>query len=323
MNIIWLCFFVVDAPSRAPRCAAARTSPPTLQVLHTHRYARAMMSRSALRARATTGSCASVSAASANAHRVRRTHTIQRRTQTVHAADEIDLDALLPPDIDGDLESLQREAGANFGDDGFVVDFGSFDDEMRAIKETAAVIDRSDWGLVRVQGRGAEAAVKTISSVDAIASTSPGTGFEIEITFTGEKAQVYAQNEAFLLLVPPNSCDAVVESLEAAPEVVVAELNDRCALLTVVGPMSVDILRNSGLMEVVELDVGSHRVFGFDGRPVVAAHTSEYAVLGVNLIVDEGVAGQVWATISRTTVAPCGSRASDAVLVELGRVKSV
>ena len=105
--------------------------------------------------------------------------------------------------------------------------------------------------------------------------------------------------------------------------VVVAELNDRCALLTVVGPMSADILRNSGLMEVVELDVGSHRVFGFDGRPVVAAHTSEYAVLGVNLIVDEGVAGQVWATISRTTVAPCGSRASDAVLVQLGRVKSV
>ena len=282
-----------------------------------------MMARSSLHARAASGSCASVSVASANAHRVRHIHTIQRRTQTFNATDEIDLDALLPPDIDGDLESLQREAGANFGDDGFVLDFGSVNDEIQAIKDTAAVIDRSDWGLVRVRGPGAETAVKTISSVDAVPSTSPGTGFEIDIAFTGEKAQVYAQNAAFLMLVPPNSCDAVVESLEAAPDVVVAELNDRCALLTVVGPMSADILRNSGLMEVVELDVGSHRVFGFDGRPVVAAHTSEYAVLGVNLIVDEGVAGQVWATISRTTVAPCGSRASDAVLVQLGRVKSV
>ena len=123
--------------------------------------------------------------------------------------------------------------------------------------------------------------------------------------------------KAFYPRIPRDMLEqrAVVESLEAAPDVVVAELNDRCALLTVVGPMSADILRNSGLMEVVELDVGSPRVFGFDGRPVVAAHTSEYAVLGVNLIVDEGVAGQVWATISRTTVAPCGSRASDAVLV--------
>ena len=156
-----------------------------------------------------------MSVASANAHRVRHIHTIQRRTQTFNATDEIDLDALLPPDIDGDLESLQREAGANFGDDGFVLDFGSVNDEIQAIKDTAAVIDRSDWGLVRVQGPGAETAVKTISSVDAVPSTSPGTGFEIDIAFTGEKAQVYAQNAAFLMLVPPNSCDAVVESLEA------------------------------------------------------------------------------------------------------------
>ena len=45
--------------------------------------------------------------------------------------------------------------------------------------------------------------------------------------------------------------------------------------------------------------MGTHSVFGFEGRPVVAAHGVELGggaqLAAANLVVDEGVAGLVWA----------------------------
>ena len=104
-----------------------------------------------------------------------------------------------------------------------------------------------------------------MSSVDAVPSTSPGTGFEIDIAFTGEKAQVYAQNS--LLNARSTELGAAAgRSSRARRRRRGTERQMRVAH----GRRSdiADILRNSGLMEVVELDVGSHRVFGFDGVAV-------------------------------------------------------
>lgn len=241
---------------------------------------------------------------------------IRRRRGRVDAA-EVDLDSLLPPDIDGDLEGLQEEAGAIFGDDGFVLNFGSVEEELRAIESSAAVIDRSDWGIVRVNGPGAAAALRAIAkSDDTVELTSPGTGFEIELKFDGRFAQIYAQNQAFLVIVPPSSTSRLLSELASVPEQQFMELNDKCALLTVVGPKTNDILGPSGLAQVLSDPVGSHCVFGFENRPVIAARTAEYrdGVIGLNLIVDEGIAGQVWATITRAGVTPAGSEASNARL---------
>ena len=241
---------------------------------------------------------------------------IRRRRGRVDAA-EVDLDSLLPPDIDGDLEGLQEEAGAVFGDDGFVLNFGSVEEELRAIESTAAVIDRSDWGIVRVNGPGAATALRVIAKrEDAVELTSPGTGFEIELKFDGRFAQIYAQDQGFLVIVPPSSTSRLLSELASVPEQSFMELNDKCALLTVVGPKTNDILGPSGLTQVLSGPVGSHCVFGFENRPVIAARTAEYSdgVVGLNLVVDEGVAGQMWATITRAGVTPAGSEASNARL---------
>lgn len=233
---------------------------------------------------------------------------------------DLDLDALLPPEIDGDLESLQREAGAVFGEDGYALRFGDVQEEISAIKTSAAVVDRSDWGLFRSAGSDALGALKAIASEGDVDDLGvAGEGMEITLVCTGERAQVYFQSEGFLVIVPPSAADAVADALESFPDQQTMELNDKCAFLTVLGPRIDEFLSKTGLVDVLSRDLCAHQVFGFANRPVIAARSSEHDVPAANLIVDESIAGEVWATISRTGVVPCGSEASDAILIDLGR----
>ena len=49
------------------------------------------------------------------------------------ASDAFDLDALMPDTIEGDLEGLQEEAGAEFDDDGVPLNYGDVDAETTAL----------------------------------------------------------------------------------------------------------------------------------------------------------------------------------------------
>ena len=232
----------------------------------------------------------------------------------------VDLDGLLPPDIDGDLEGLQEEAGAVFDERGYVSHFGSVTEEAEAIASGAAVVDRSDWGLVRVHGTGALRALQVLANDEGVKLSAPGSGFEITLP-SGDVAQVYAQGEGFILVTPPRATENTLGVLGSVmPSHEFMQLNENCALLTVCGPKLVEVLRSSGLVGVMDAPVGSHQVFGFENRPVVACHTPEYGVSGLNLIVDEGIAGQVWATITRAGVVPTGNDASNAALVAQKRL---
>jgi len=273
--------------------------------------------------RALTGSRASSASTFSMSSRsqFRPRQATRRGRKTASSLPDLDLDALLPPEIDGDLESLQREAGAVFGESGYAVRFGDVQAEMEAIKHGAAVVDRSDWGLFRSHGVGALDALRSLArngnEIETIGGA--GSGFEVKLKSTGESAQVYAQSEGFILVVPPTSADAVADALDALTGQQFAELNNQCAFLTVLGPKIDEFLSKTGLIDVMRQDVGAHQVFGFANRPVVAARSSEHGVSAVNLIIDESIAGEVWATIVRTGVTPCGSDASDAVLIECGR----
>ena len=232
----------------------------------------------------------------------------------------VDLDGLLPPEIDGDLEGLQEEAGAVFDEQGYVSHFGSVTEEAEAIASGAAVVDRSDWGLVRASGPGALRALQVLANDDGVKLSAPGSGFEMTLP-SGDVAQVYAQGEGFILVTPPRATANTLDVIGSVmPSHEFMQLNENCALLTVCGPKLVEVLRSSGLVGVMDAPVGSHQVFGFENRPVVACHTPEYGVSGLNLIVDEGIAGQVWATITRAGVVPTGNDASNAALVAQKRL---
>ena len=54
------------------------------------------------------------------------------------ASDAFDLDALVPDTIEGDLEGLQEEAGAEFDDDGVPLNYGDVDAETTALTRASA-----------------------------------------------------------------------------------------------------------------------------------------------------------------------------------------
>jgi hypothetical protein len=88
------------------------------------------------------------------------THVPRRRGPIIARA-AFDLDALMPPDIDGDLEGLQEEAGAQFDDEGLALNYGDAAYETEVINSKVGILDRSGrWNLLQVGGPGAVGAVQ-------------------------------------------------------------------------------------------------------------------------------------------------------------------
>ena len=67
--------------------------------------------------------------------------------------------------------------------------------------------------------------------------------------------------------------DATCRALSARPaEAGVQNLAEQCVLMTVAGPGAGALLAAAGVAGVMEQAPGVHSVFGFEGRPVLAAH---------------------------------------------------
>jgi len=260
-----------------------------------------------------------------------------RALRASSASSEDDLFASLePPSIDLDLESMQEDLGAVLDDDGFVLRYNKdgCEEEMKILRNECAIIDRSQWGVFRVASGGGgdmRRFLETMASssndsgsesitMEEIEKIQPGTGKRLN-----GRLDIYAQESgAFLVIVSREDVkEKKVETV--AKECGISEvmnLASRCVLLTVCGPKTLEVLKPTGLAMVLEAGKeyeNAHAVFGFANRPVVCCKTNEF--LGkcgeesaVNFVVDEGVAGQVWAAIIKAGAIPVGSEALDAVL---------
>ena len=77
----------------------------------------------------------------------------------------------MPASIEGDLEGLQEEAGANFDDDGLPLDYGDVDAELAVLNASAGIVDRGavKYRLIRLGGEEAVPALKAAgASSDAV-----------------------------------------------------------------------------------------------------------------------------------------------------------
>ena len=261
-----------------------------------------------------------------------------RALRASSASSEDDLFASLePPSIDLDLESMQEDLGAVLDDDGFVLRYNKdgCEEEMKILRNECAIIDRSQWGVFRVASGGGGDMRRFLEIMASSSSNDSGTESftmeEIEKIPPGTgkrlngRLDIYAQESgAFLVIVSREYVkEKKVETV--AKECGISEvmnLASRCVLLTVCGPKTLEVLKPTGLAMVLEAGKeyeNAHAVFGFANRPVVCCKTNEF--LGkcgeesaVNFVVDEGVAGQVWAAIIKAGAIPVGSEALDAVL---------
>ena len=230
--------------------------------------------------------------------------------------DALDLDALMPDTIEGDLEGLQEEAGAVFDDDGIPLDYGDVDAEVETLRSSVGIVDRGGrWRLLRLRGPSAitalEAAGVSSDAIAALVALQPGQGTTLPLA-DDAVAMAHVQGGGLLLVAPAAAAEVVVD---AAGEDVM-DLADMCALVSLVGPNAADLLASVGVAGVMAGPPGTHEAFGFDGRPVVAAHGAELGVQSANLVVDEGVAGLVWAAMTEKGAKPVGTRALDARVAE-------
>jgi len=246
--------------------------------------------------------------------------------------------SLEPPKVDLDLDAMQEELGATRDQDGFVVrytddDANGREEETKILRNECAILDRSAWGVFRIANKGTEEEeggdvvtfLEKLSNggkltAEEIGSMQPGTGKRVNGCL-----DVYAQESgAFLVIASREDVkEKKVETL--AEECKISEvmnLASRCVLLTVCGPKTLEVLKTTGLAAVLEAGKeyeNAHAVFGFENRPVVCCKTNEFVGKcgdgsAVNFLVDEGVAGQVWAAIIKAGALPVGSEALDALM---------
>jgi glycine cleavage system aminomethyltransferase T len=230
--------------------------------------------------------------------------------------DALDLDALMPDTIEGDLEGLQEEAGATFDDEGIPLDYGDVDAELETLRSSVGIVDRGGrWRILRLGGPAAipalEAAGASPDAIAALLALQPGQGAALPLA-DDAVAMAHVQGGGLLLVAPAAAADAVAD---AAGEDAM-DLADMCALVSLVGPNAADLLASAGVAGVMAGPPGTHEAFGFEGRPVVAAHGAELGVPSANFVVDEGVAGLVWAAMTGKGAKPVGTRALDAHVAE-------
>jgi glycine cleavage system aminomethyltransferase T len=228
------------------------------------------------------------------------------------------------------LESLQEDLGAVVDENGFVLRYGEeIEEEVKILRNECAIIDRSEWGIFRVASGADGDMVKfleTLSlsseklSMEEIGSIQPGTGKRVN-----RKLDIYAQESgAFLVIasredVKENRVETIAKECKMSE---VMNLASRCVLLTACGPKTLEVLKPTGLAMVLEAGKeyeNAHAVFGFENRPVVCCKTNEFVgkcgeESAMNFVVDEGVAGQVWAAIIKAGAFPVGTEALDAIL---------
>jgi hypothetical protein len=248
-----------------------------------------------------------------------------RRRGVVARAADFDLDALMPDSIEGDLEGLQEEAGATFDDDGLPLEYGDVDAELAVLTSEVGIVDRGavKWRLLRLGGPAAvpalEAAGASRDAIEALLASGPGEGAAVAFK-DGEDgctrtAMLHVQAGGLLVVAP----EPVADALLAAGGADAADLAERCALLSLVGPDAAALLAKAGVSGVMDQPLGAHRTFGFEERPVVATHGGAEMFVSfdkrtktlacANLIVDEGVAGLLWAAMTSLGAKPAGTDA--------------
>jgi aminomethyltransferase len=203
--------------------------------------------------------------------------------------------------------------------------------EHHAVRTGVGVFDVSHLGTVWIDGGGALATIAACFTNDPSVLTDGGSQYTLCCDERGgivDDLIVYRITSDRWLAVPNAANTAsVVRVLEAAAERHGASVRDESrdwAVLAVQGPGALALVDGLGLVLGGGCDTPSDVpylgvvTFDTEADPGVLARTGYTGEPGVELIVPNGVAAALWATLQRAGAEPCGLGARDTLRLEMG-----
>ena len=221
------------------------------------------------------------------------------------------------------LHAAQAKAGAVFASfDGWYLPraFGDWSREYAAAREGAAVVDRSNFGRLRITGADALDLLNRLSTNNLI-DLGPGEGASTVLTTNKGRIidllLVARMGDELLVVTSPGAAEKVVEWIDLytfGEDIAVQDVTEETALLSVVGPSAGDLLgssvRSLGLYGACEIDI--------EGVLVRAVRTDAFGTTGYYILAPASQAEEAWDALARMGAVPMGEDAAETLRVEQG-----
>ena len=221
------------------------------------------------------------------------------------------------------LHAAQAKAGAVFASfDGWYLPraFGDWSREYAAAREGAAVVDRSNFGRLRITGADALDLLNRLSTNNLI-DLGPGEGASTVLTTNKGRIidllLVARLGGELLVVTSPGAAEKVVEWIDLytfGEDIAVQDVTEETALLSVVGPSAGDLLgpgvRSLGLYGACEIDI--------EGVLVRAVRTDAFGTTGYYILAPASQAEEAWDALARMGAVPMGEDAAETLRVEQG-----
>ena len=201
-------------------------------------------------------------------------------------------------------------------EDGIPTTFSNDGYALEAAEVGVALVDRSNWGRLRLSGPDRLTFLHSQSTAD-LKNLAAGTGADtVFVTAQGrtiDLATVYSQGSGVLVIVSPEMSSIIKERLEKyifpGDKVAVNDITPMTAMFSLLGPESDAVMVELAAGDIVGAPYGTHTVLGFGGKPVIAMVGGGLPGPGYTLIVEESAAADLWRVISARGAIPMGSKA--------------
>ncbi|MGF1535583.1 MAG: YgfZ/GcvT domain-containing protein [Elainellaceae cyanobacterium] len=223
------------------------------------------------------------------------------------------------------LRDLKASQGASFEGD-VAQSFGNDEAARQAAAAGVALCDRSHWGRIQVSD-GDRIRFLHNQSTNDFMILQPGQGCEtVFVTSTArtlDLVSAYATEAAVLLQCHPRCRQSLLAWMDRfiffSDKVQLADVTDKTAAFSLIGPESNGLLRSLGLEAIVGQPEHAHQAVALEGLTLRAAVGSGLASPGYTLTIEAEQAAELWQKLTAAGAIPMGDRLWEELRVVQGR----
>lgn len=225
------------------------------------------------------------------------------------------------------LRQVQEATGASFTADGIVpLSFANDREAIQAAKESVALCDRSNWGLLNVSDDDRTSFLHNQTSND-IKQLQPGQGCDaVFLTSTArtlDLATVFVTEDSLLVLVSPGKVQSLILWLDRylfpMDRVKLADISEEYAIFSLIGPNSRDLLGAMGVELPENQPDNEHFLVQLQDTEMRVVGGNGLDLPGYTLFVPADAAVGVWSQLRALGGVPMGEGAWECLRVERGR----